>query len=81
MGYGSNQYVIGGFSIPVEVKKGEITYIGNITINEDVPPNEMRTSIADKFEKDKNALKNMYKFVNWDSATKSSIEIIPIMGK
>lgn len=65
-----------GFTIPFDVKKGEITYIGNINIDEYALKTDLVMSIKDEFQKDKNALKNLQKFVNWDAATKSEIKMI-----
>lgn len=73
--YVSNDTNLLGFSIPFVVNKGEITYIGKININEyDTKDLEVIT-LDDKFERDKNAMKNLYKMVNWDSAVKSELEI------
>ncbi|WP_264520745.1 hypothetical protein [Flavobacterium sp. N1994] len=64
-----------GFSIPFTVNKGEITYIGEININEYALKGEPIITIEDKFERDKNAMKSRYKMVNWDAAVKSKFEL------
>ncbi len=63
------------FNIPFEVKKGEITYIGEIFIDEYLDKSAEIISVNDKFERDKNAMKNLQKMVNWESAVKSKLEI------
>ncbi len=74
--YVSKDTDVPGFTIPFDVKKGEIIYIGNININEYALKGEELITVDDKFEKDKNSLKNLQKMVNWDAATKSKLEII-----
>ena len=66
---------VAGFYIPFDVKKGEITYIGNITIDEYAPLSNSIINISDQFEKDKNAMKEMQKMVNWDASIKSELKI------
>ncbi len=68
--------VISGFSIPFEVKKGEILYVGEITINEYAENNGPILSIDDQFDRDVQAMKNRQKMINWDAATKSELTII-----
>lgn len=70
-----------GFSIPFEVKKGEITYIGNININEYATKGEPIITLEDKFIKDKNSLKYLQKMVNWEAAVKSKLELIVTDGQ
>ncbi|WP_333877843.1 hypothetical protein, partial [Flavobacterium sp.] len=64
-----------GFSIPFQVNKGEITYVGNIKVNEYAINSERIIAIEDQYERDKNALKNLYKMVNWDLALKSELKL------
>ena len=66
---------ITGFSIPFDVKKGQITYIGNININEYAFKGEQVVTLKDEFTKDMNAIKNIHKMVNWDIAVKSTLEL------
>ena len=75
MQYNSNDTDITGFSIPFTVNKGEITYIGEININENDINGKEAITLKDEFERDKNAMKNLYKLVNWDSAVKSKLEL------
>ncbi|MGL2964790.1 hypothetical protein ACSVH2_13290 [Flavobacterium sp. RSB2_4_14] len=67
---------ISNFSIPFQVNKGEITYIGEIKINEYAQNNERIITLEDKFERDKNAMKNRFKMVNWDLAVNSKLELV-----
>lgn len=64
-----------GFSIPFDVRKGEITYIGNININEYATNSEPTITLEDKFIKDKNSIKYLQKMVNWEAAVKSKLEL------
>lgn len=58
-----------------EVNKGEIIYIGNININEYANKGERVINFEDKFERDKKAMKDLYKMVNWDLAKNMKIEL------
>lgn len=58
----------GGFSIPYEIKKGEITYIGNITFNDYAKKGDTVVGLNNKFERDIAALKKMQPTIDWDSA-------------
>nr|WP_294775924.1 hypothetical protein [uncultured Flavobacterium sp.] len=71
----SRNDLINGFSIPFEVKKGEILYIGEITINEYAKEGEPVITVSDKFDRDVRGLKNRQKLINWDSAVKSALTI------
>jgi hypothetical protein len=64
-----------GFSIPFDVTKGEITYIGEINVNEYALKDENVISLKDQFDRDKTALKSLYKMVNWDLAVKSNLQL------
>ena len=74
--YVSNDTDVSGFSIPFTVNKGEITYIGEINIDEYSATSPWMITVEDKFERDKNAMKNLQKMVNWDAAVKSELKII-----
>jgi hypothetical protein len=50
---------IGGFSIPYEIKKGEITYIGNIVFDENAPKGEHAVTFRNNFDRDLNELKKL----------------------
>ena len=66
---------VSGFSIPFNISKGEITYIGEININEYALKSETVTTLTDQFERDKNAVKERFKMGNWDLAIKSKLEL------
>jgi len=57
----------GGFSIPYEIKKGEITYIGNITFNDYAKKGDTVVGLNNKFERDIEALKKIQPSVDWNS--------------
>lgn len=57
---------IGGFSIPYEIKKGEITYLGNITLNDYAQTGEKVVGLNNQFARDIDALKKLQRQVNWN---------------
>ena len=57
----------GGFSIPYEIKKGEITYIGNITFNDYAKKGDTVVALNNNFEKDIEALKKLQPKIDWNS--------------
>lgn len=63
---------ITGFKIPFEVKKGEITYIGNIGLNEYAESNEKVLTLNNTFERDTNLLFLYQPYVLWKTATNES---------
>lgn len=50
---------IGGFSIPYEIKKGEVTYIGNINFNDYAEKGQVVVTYKNNFERDINELKKL----------------------
>lgn len=58
-------YNKGGFSIPFDVKKGEITYVGNLFFNEYASENEAVVSYENNYEKDINKLKELKPLIDW----------------
>jgi hypothetical protein len=62
------------FSIPIEVKQGEITYIGDILYLEDVENRKMQMSIHDQFSRDLKYFKIKDANINWESANKSIVQ-------
>jgi hypothetical protein len=58
----------GGFSIPYEIKKGDITYIGNITFNDYAKKGDTVVALNNNFEKDIEALKKLQPKIDWNSA-------------
>ena len=58
----------GQFSIPFDVKKGEITYVGNILFNEYAGANDTLIRYKNNYQRDINALKELQPGVAWSSA-------------
>ncbi len=58
----------GSFSIPFDVKKGEITYVGNIIFNEYAEENDTLVTYKNNFERDVNGIKNLQPNVDWSKA-------------
>lgn len=48
---------IGGFSIPYEIKKGEVTYLGNILFNDHAKKGDVIVAYKNSFERDVQQLK------------------------
>lgn len=59
---------VGGFSIPYEIKKGEITYVGNLVFNDYAKKGDTIVKHQNNFEKDINGLKKIQPSIDWDSA-------------
>lgn len=76
MQYVPSETSVAGFSIPFTVKKGEITYIGNININEYATEGEEVVTIKDEFERDKSTINSLPINVNFNDAVKSDIIIL-----
>ena len=57
----------GGFSIPYEIKKGEITYIGNITFNDYAKKGDIVVGLNNKFERDIEELKKLQPSIDWSN--------------
>jgi hypothetical protein len=62
-----NDY-LNNFSIPFKVTKGEITYVGNINLNEYGSENEKVITYKNNFEKDLAGIKKIQPYVYWDAA-------------
>lgn len=58
------------FTIPIEVKKGQITYVGEILIDEWTDEKKQAISVSDQFIRDMNAMKNKQPNVNWPIAVR-----------
>lgn len=58
---------VGGFSIPYEIKKGEITYIGNINFNEYAENGEKIVTLENKFERDIVEFKKLQPSIDWNT--------------
>ena len=57
----------GGFSIPYEIKKGEITYIGNITFNDYAKKEDVVVGLSNKFERDIEELRKLQPSIDWNN--------------
>lgn len=58
----------GSFSIPFDVKKGEITYVGNIIFNEYADEKDTLVFYKNNYEKDIKAIKTIQPRVDWSKA-------------
>ena len=56
---------IGGFSIPYEIKKGEITYVGNIIFDEDAKKGTNPITYKNNFERDLIEFKKLQPEIDW----------------
>lgn len=65
-------FYIGGFSIPFNLKKGEIRYVGNILYDEYAEKNDTIIRLQNNFEKDLDAFKKLQPSVNWTSTVNDS---------
>lgn len=68
--------IVGGFSIPVKVNKGEITYVGNISFNEYAEKNEKIVTYQNNFKKDLVGIKKEQQYVYWDVAKNDTLRKI-----
>lgn len=75
---GYNQHNIGKFSIPVNVKKGEIVYIGEINLNEYASETDTLIRLNNEFKRDIAGFqkKSFKTKINWDLAKESENKII-----
>lgn len=71
----------GGFSIPYEIKKGEITYIGNITFNDYAKKGDTVVGLNNKFERDIEELKKLQPTIDWDRAVNETTRKIEYNNK
>ncbi|KAF2511044.1 hypothetical protein E0W72_06520 [Flavobacterium arcticum] len=62
------------FAIPFDIKKGEITYIGELTYIENAQPGTPRVVIWDKFDRDKKEFKKKYPNINWDITKNNTVK-------
>jgi len=58
----------GNFSIPFDVKKGEITYVGNIVFNEYASKNDTLVKYQNNYNTDIEAIKKLQPSVDWNKA-------------
>jgi hypothetical protein len=71
----------GGFSIPYEIKKGEITYIGNITFNDYAKKGDSVVGLENKFARDIEELKKLQPSIDWTSVKKDESRKIEYNNK
>ena len=57
-----------GFSIPFDVKKGEITYIGNIVFDEYAKETDTAVFLKNSFDRDITKMKEIQPGVDWSKA-------------
>ena len=60
--------VVGNFSIPFNLNKGEILYVGNIMFNEYASKNETIISYKNNFARDVESIKKGQRYIYWDGA-------------
>jgi hypothetical protein len=71
-----NDYAFRGFEVPFSVKKGEITYLGNIVINEWAKKGEDLVFFSNKFERDLEEFKIKMPTVDFQNTINSNSNII-----
>jgi len=76
MGYAIRDNQISNFSIPYEIKKGEITYVGELNLNEYAFENDTLIKLKNNYDRDIKAVKLKQPTVNWDLAKESQLKII-----
>jgi len=64
-----------GFSIPFEVKKGEIVYVGEILFDEYATNEASLVNLQSNFKRDIQGLKLKQPSVDWSKAKRASLEI------
>lgn len=62
------------FAIPFEIKKGEITYIGEMSYKDIAEKGTPRIYIADYFNRDLPEFRKKYPSVNWDKARNETVK-------
>lgn len=61
------------FAIPFEIKRGEITYIGELAYAESAAPGSPRIFIWNRFNRDVAELKKKFSGINWSLATDKTV--------
>lgn len=64
--------IFSGFYIPYEIKRGQITYLGNIILNE----SSKEVKLSNKFQQDINELKRMKPNIDWTRVNNDSLRKI-----
>ncbi|TRW23269.1 hypothetical protein FMM05_13805 [Flavobacterium zepuense] len=62
------------FAIPFEVKKGEITYIGELSYVDRAQKGSPRIFVADYFNRDLPEFKKKFPGINWDSTVNKTVK-------
>jgi len=65
-----------GFSVPFDVKAGQITYVGDLFIDEYASKNDTMIFLKDNFDRDIEGLRKLKPAFDWGNAKKSPVEII-----
>lgn len=77
IGYGyTTSSLISEIAVPFEIKKGQITYLGNIVIDEWAKEGDTLVKFSNKFEKDIRGFKTKMPNVNFDNIVDSKTKII-----
>jgi hypothetical protein len=64
----------GLFSIPFEVKKGAVSYIGEIQYNDVAQKGEPRIIMSDNMARDLPEFKKKFQGINWDTALNNTVK-------
>jgi hypothetical protein len=57
------------YAIPFEIKKGEITYLGELSYNDLAQPGSPRMVVYDRYDRDLTELKKKYPNIDWKLAS------------
>ncbi|RDI06907.1 hypothetical protein [Flavobacterium sp. AG291] len=57
------------YGIPFEIKKGEITYLGELSYNDFAQPGDPRIVVYDRYDRDLAELKKKYPNIDWKLAS------------
>ncbi|PZR22493.1 MAG: hypothetical protein DI539_05345 [Flavobacterium psychrophilum] len=57
------------YGIPFEIKKGEITYLGELSYNDNALPGDPRIVVYDRYDRDLAELKKKYPNIDWKLAS------------
>ncbi len=65
---GSNNVLFKDIVLDIPIQKGEITYLGNVVIDDYASRKEVRAVVVNNSERDLNALKERYPHIDWAKA-------------
>jgi len=57
------------YAVPFEIKKGEVTYLGELSYNDLSEPGSPRIVVYDRYDRDLTELKKKYPNIDWNKAT------------